>query len=152
MPGAPIEHRPRSCSVTTRRRRRTVRQRSLSIREKHLGPEHLETAVALEGLGYHEYALGNLTAAYELIEHSLEIQIRVLGDRARRLGKAYYNLACINALTGNRRAALDGLQLALDTGWSWYGADADSDLDSLRGDPEFEAMMEEVRRRVEAAR
>ena len=41
------------------------------------------------------------------------------------------------------------LATALDCdGWVWRGILDDSDLDSLRGDPEFEAMMDEVRRRL----
>jgi len=42
-------------------------------------------------------------------------------------------------------------RLALETGWSWHGVDTDTDLESLRGDPEFEALMEKYRRRVERA-
>ena len=131
---------------------RRMFERNLAVAEKSYGPDHLETANALGGLAYHEYALGNMAKAYELSERSLEIKIRALGARARRLGATYYNLACIDALQGNRQGALGYLQYALDTGWSWYGAETDSDLDALRGDPEFEVMMDEIKRRVEAAR
>lgn len=129
---------------------RRMFERNITIAELAYGPDHIETAIALSGLGYHEYALGDMARARELNERSLEIQVRALGARARRLGAAYYNLACIDALEGDRRGALGHLQLALDTGWSWYGVESDSDLDSLRGDPEFEAMAGEIKRRVEA--
>ena len=129
---------------------RRMFERNITIAEQAYGPDHIETAIALSGLGYHEYALGDMARARELNERSLEIQVRALGARARRLGAAYYNLACIDALEGDRRGALGHLQLALDTGWSWYGVESDTDLDSLRGDPEFEAMAGEIKRRVEA--
>ena len=131
---------------------RRMFERNITIAEQAYGPDHIETAIALSGLGYHESVVGNLARAHELNERSLEIQIRVLGARARRVGAAYYNMACIHAVEGNRRGALDHLQLALDTGWWWDGVEADSDLDSLRGDPEFETLMDEIRLRVEAAR
>jgi len=91
-----------------------------------------------------------MATAYELSERSLEIQIRALGAKARRLSVAYFNLGCIDALEGNRRGALGYLQMALDTGWSWRGFETDTDLDSLHGDPEFEAMADENRRRIAA--
>jgi len=129
---------------------RRMFERNIRIAEGAYGPEHLETAVAMSALAYHEYAVGNMAMAYRLNERSLEIQIHALGARARRLGTAYYNLACIDALRGNRRGALGYFQQALDTGWSWLGVDSDSDFDSLRGDPELEAMLDENRRRVDA--
>ncbi len=128
---------------------RRMFERNLSIAQESYGPQHMETAGALAGLAYHEYAVGDLAAARELSERSLEIQIVALGAGARRLGMAYYNLACLNAMGGHRRAALDNLQLALDTGWWWRGVATDSDLDSLRGDPEFEVIAGEINRRVE---
>jgi hypothetical protein len=48
------------------------------------------------------------------------------------------------------QAEMTGLDI--DTGWSWYGAESDANLESLRGDPEFEAIMDEIKRRVEDAR
>ncbi len=129
---------------------RRMFERNIAVAEKWYGSRHMETAVALAGLAYHEYAVGNVGEAHELMERSLETQIRVVGAQARRLGITYYNLACINAIEGHRGDALANLQLALDTGWSWGGFETDTDLDSLRGDPEFETMAEEIRRRLDA--
>jgi tetratricopeptide (TPR) repeat protein len=131
---------------------RRMFERALDIAEQSYGPDHVETAGSLAALAYHEYALGNLQRAYELNERSTEIMVRAIGPRTRRMGTYYYNLACIDALRGNRQAALTSLRLALDTGWSWYGLATDSDLDSLHGDPEFDEILAEVNRRVEAAR
>ncbi len=128
---------------------RRMIERNIAVAEKWYGPEHMETAAAMAGLAYHEYAVGNVELARELMERSLKTQIRLVGAKARRLGITYYNVACINAIEGNRSQALANLHLALDTGWSWRGVETDTDLDSLRGDPEFEAMAEEVRRRID---
>jgi hypothetical protein len=49
-----------------------------------------------------------------------------------------YNQACCLALAGNKDAALDRLRAAVDLGYAdAAGAEADSDLASLRGDPRW---------------
>jgi tetratricopeptide (TPR) repeat protein len=128
---------------------RQTLERALTISEQAWGPDHLEYALSLSGLGFHEYAQGNLETAREIFEKSLEIQHRALGSRSRRIGTAYYNLTCISALQGRRNEALRYLREAFDVGWTWAGVFEDSDLDSLRGDPEFEAMMEEMQERLD---
>ena len=130
---------------------RRMFERAVDIAEESYGMEHVETGEALGSLAYHEYATGDLAAADELSRRSLEIKVKAMGPRARRLGITYYNLACINAMKGDRDAALDHFQRALDTGWWWLGAETDGDLDSLRGDPVFETMLDEIRRRAAAA-
>jgi quercetin dioxygenase-like cupin family protein len=73
-------------------------------------------------------------------------------DRARQIlreglaihpdaGGLHYNLACLEASAGNRQAALDALQRAIDAkpeaaGW----ARDDEDLTALRDEPEFRAL------------
>ena len=130
---------------------RRMFERAIAIAEVSYGPDHLETGEAIGSLAYHEYAMGNLAVSHELSNRSLEIKILAVGPRARRLGITYYNLACLEALRGNPPGALASFQLALDTGWWWGGVDIDADLESLRGDPEFEALLDENRRRVAAA-
>jgi TolB-like protein/Flp pilus assembly protein TadD len=53
-----------------------------------------------------------------------------------------YNIACAFAMENQKAEAIDALQKALDNGfghWSWI--DHDADLDSLREDPAFIALM-----------
>jgi serine/threonine protein kinase/Tfp pilus assembly protein PilF len=53
-----------------------------------------------------------------------------------------YNIACAFAMENQKSEAIDALQKALDNGfghWSWI--DHDADLDSLRDDPAFLALM-----------
>ena len=59
-----------------------------------------------------------------------------------------YNLACVAALRNERAAALLSLRRAVDAGWTFAWIATDPDLESLHGDPEFEAIVEEVRSRL----
>jgi tetratricopeptide (TPR) repeat protein len=57
-------------------------------------------------------------------------------------GDAYYNIACVYALQGERALALRYLQIAAMNGYATAeGIDADPDLESLRGDPAYRALV-----------
>jgi hypothetical protein len=57
-------------------------------------------------------------------------------------GDAYYNMACVYALQGQKDMALRYLQIAALNGYaSGEGIDADPDLESLRGDPAYRALV-----------
>jgi serine/threonine protein kinase/tetratricopeptide (TPR) repeat protein len=129
--------------------RRTHAQ-AVELAEQVYGTEHVEYAIALYGKAYSEYASGNLDEAWRIWERCRDILVRAVGPRANRLGSTYYSFACLAAIQGRRDLALEMFRQALGCdGWVWRGILEDSDLDSLRSDPEFEAMMDEVRRRLE---
>ena len=80
-----------------------------------------------------------------LFNDLLEIRKRVLGDDHPDTARLLYNLACFEAVQGDRSMAMDRLRQAVDAGW--WKADLmteDSDLESLRG-PELDALIERVR-------
>jgi len=57
-------------------------------------------------------------------------------------GDAYYNMACVYALQGAKEMALRYLQIAALNGYaSGEGIDADPDLESLRADPAYHALV-----------
>lgn len=63
-----------------------------------------------------------------------------------------YNLACYRALAGQRTAAIDSLQRALELGFSDFLISTDPDLDSLRGVDAFESIVAEATRRFDIRR
>ncbi len=80
-----------------------------------------------------------------LLERSLE-QIQ----RRPRLGEYGYGIADVQiyALQGKKQKALSALRQAIDAGWRrdwWYQLHHKPDLEPLHGEPEFQAMLEEVR-------
>jgi tetratricopeptide (TPR) repeat protein len=57
-------------------------------------------------------------------------------------GDAYYNMACVYALRGEKALALRYLQIAALNGYATAdGMDADPDLEPLRGDPAYRALV-----------
>jgi hypothetical protein len=57
-------------------------------------------------------------------------------------GDAYYNMACVYALQGQKELALRYLQIAALNGYATGdGIDADPDLESLRTDPAYRALV-----------
>lgn len=124
-------------------------RRALSIAEHSYGPDHIDVARNLSSVAYYmDYT--DLDAKRELFERSLAIRQKTFGPRHLFVAATYYNLGCLAAVGGDRDRALEWIQEALDCGWSWDGVFEDNDLDSLRGDPEFEAMLDEIRRRLAA--
>ncbi len=59
-----------------------------------------------------------------------------------------YDRACYKAVVGEKKEALQLLRRSIDLGYAGAYVLRDPDLDSLRGDPEFEAMIAEVIQRV----
>jgi hypothetical protein len=80
----------------------------------------------------------------------LERERRVLGPDHPINAAVLYNLGCCAALAGDRRKALRYLREAVAHGMSGEVARTmakDSDLQSLRGDPEFEALLADAQGR-----
>ena len=62
---------------------RPLFERALAIAERALGPEHPETAVSLNNLGFLLLGQGDLAAARPLLERALAIREKVLGPNHR---------------------------------------------------------------------
>jgi tetratricopeptide (TPR) repeat protein len=63
-----------------------------------------------------------------------------------------YNLACYRAISGDRALAMKDLRRSLDLGFADALISTDSDFDSIRTDPGFEAIVEEVDDRLRSRR
>ncbi len=125
----------------------------------------------LHGLGRHEEALDALRRGVEVVEHHLELNpddVRALSlgaaalvqldQTARAMEWAHrasdleatdpgvlYNVACVYALGGMSDRAFECLGAAIENGFGhreWL--ENDTDLDSLRSDPRFQALQQRL--------
>jgi non-specific serine/threonine protein kinase/serine/threonine-protein kinase len=122
-------------------------ERALAIIEEKFGADHLDTARILHALGYLEYQVGNYERSRQCNERALEIRRKVYGPAHRGLNPSLYALACLAALGGERERTLELLHEALECGYARSFIFDDPDFDALRSDPEFEAVLDEVRSR-----
>ncbi|AXY73885.1 transglutaminase domain-containing protein [Paraflavitalea soli] len=88
---------------------------------------------------------------YEHLLQAWQERYRQLPDKTQKqytryLANAYYNLACVHALLGNKKPALDYLGLSIQSGYSNYAhMMKDTDLDGIRKDPAFSKMLQPLR-------
>ena len=60
-------------------------------------------------------------------------------------GVLYYNIACYRSLLNKREKAVEAFALAVENGWTNFAhSKKDSDLDNIRSDKQFIALMEKI--------
>ena len=122
----------------------------LETSRRVLGPEHPHTLNYQTNLAYVYSRLGRETEAERLYREAVEILRRVLGEGHPRTVGVLHDLAGHAARRGDRGAALEWLRQAVEKGNRSAAQIArDPNLESLHGDPEFEAIVAEVKRRIE---
>ena len=104
---------------------------------------------AWDGLSARYWRIESYEVSRSLGERALVIRENEVGREHADVARRYYNLACIWAKVGERKEAMDKLRQAIDRGFSWGGIADDPDMDSLRGDPEFEAIVDQIEGRGE---
>ena len=90
--------------------------------------------------------LGELYTRTGRYEDGLKVDLELARINPRE-SVVWYNLACSYALVGNKDASLEALGKALELGYhdlEWLRRD--KDLEILRGDSRFEAMLKKARR------
>jgi non-specific serine/threonine protein kinase/serine/threonine-protein kinase len=122
--------------------------RALQIAESSHGPIHVDVALSLEFVGLNNYQREEWKQALQRYQRAFEIREEIFGLGHAATGWNLYDQACIFSLSGDRRAAVATLRRALDVGWASHRIFEDDDFDSLKGDPEFEAILEDVRSRL----
>ena len=124
-----------------------LRRSVLEVQRKVLGPEHPSTLFTMSELANTLSVQHRYKEAEELLRGTLAIQRRVLGPDHPDTALTKYNLACNAALAGHRAEALALLRDASEHGLSALNKEhmaEDSDLKTLHGDPEFEALVAQV--------
>jgi len=112
------------------------------------GEEHYFALALGQRLGIVYRRAGRPAEAGSLLRELLQARIRIMGERAPPVGQLRYALSCLAASVGQRQEALDELRQAVDLGWADRTILEDTDLDILRGDPEFEALVTVVKKRL----
>jgi len=124
---------------------------ALAMRRRILGPEHTDTLDTMTYLANVLEQEGHYAEAEKLEAETRLIQQRVLGPDHPATAVSTFNLACLEALQGHRERALSFLREAIDHGLRPMQAlaaiEAD-ELKSLRGDPRYEALVAEVKKRA----
>ena len=128
---------------------RPLNERALAIQEKVLGPDHPDLAHTLNTCANLYQVAGDYANAIKVHQRGLAIRERNLRPDHPRIIESYYNLACASALIGRREDALGFLRECVRRGFAQPAILTDSDLASLRGDAEFEALLGEVKRRLD---
>jgi serine/threonine protein kinase/tetratricopeptide (TPR) repeat protein len=120
--------------------------RALDGQRRALGEEHPDTINSLDNLAYLYVMQERYDEAEPLYIEAAEVQGRVLGADHPTTLDTIYSLACLQAVRGKRAEALSYLRLAVESGWSDVEHIVqDSDLSSLHGDPEFDAILAKAR-------
>jgi TolB-like protein/Tfp pilus assembly protein PilF len=100
-------------------------------------PAAIDIAIVLKALGEHEKADVLLKRSQEFLAKFGEADNAEYGIYKVR----------VHALKGDTEAALKRLREAIDAGWTrqwWYYMKDDAALDSIRDDPRFQAMKDEI--------
>jgi serine/threonine protein kinase/tetratricopeptide (TPR) repeat protein len=123
-------------------------RRALEIQERAFGESHHHLAWTLGTLAHLEAEQGNLMVARPLLERQVAILRTTFFTGHRRMAVPLYNLGCVLAMLGEEAGALEALREAADSGYASTWILKDPDLDSLRGDTEFETVAAEVAQRA----
>jgi len=120
----------------------------VELQRRAVGENHPATLTTLNDLGDVYRRQGRYEQAAVLLGQALEARRSVLDDDHPDIGASLHALGCLAAARGERQQALDLLRQALDQGWAPRSLIEDADLRFLRGDPAFEAMVDEVTGRL----
>jgi eukaryotic-like serine/threonine-protein kinase len=126
-----------------------LRRNVLDMQRSVLGPEHPSTLYTMSEMANTLSVQGRYKEAETLLRETLAIQSRVMGLDHPDTAGTKYNLACNAALAGHRSEALVLLKDAIDHGLSPLTGQhvaEDSDLKSLHGNPEFEALVAAIQK------
>ncbi|HKQ97949.1 MAG TPA: tetratricopeptide repeat-containing protein kinase family protein, partial [Candidatus Polarisedimenticolia bacterium] len=120
----------------------TIHREVYEKRRRILGEDHHSTLNSMSNLANAMSMQGHYAEAETLLGETLEKDRRILGEDHPDTTRSRYNLACTAALRGDRNEALHWLEEAVAHGYDRPKSLArDSDLESLRNEPRFKAVV-----------
>jgi serine/threonine-protein kinase len=128
-------------------------RQELDIERRVHGPDSTGALNAMSNLGATLIVMGRLSDGEDIMRQTFDIQHRVNGLQHPETARTLYNLACAVARQGHRDEAFSLLHEAVGAVYlrTLMGMEKDSDLDSLHGDPRWDAILEIAKRRLSAA-
>jgi eukaryotic-like serine/threonine-protein kinase len=132
-----------------------LRRESLEVLRKARGPDDPMTLFTMSGLANTLSVQGRYKEADALLQEAFERQSRLLGPNHPAVAMTKYNLACNAALEGHKQEAITLLKESIEHGLSPLNKarmSDDSDLKSLHGNPEFEALVASVQQAPEVGK
>jgi serine/threonine protein kinase/Tfp pilus assembly protein PilF len=106
----------------------------------------------LVGIAYIQWKTGDRDEAHRVFTRVIERDMEGLA-RGNILYEIPYELACINAIRGDKAHAYEWLQKAIDAGWRLHRLGViDPLLENLRDDDRFKRMMAQVKAMVDEQR
>ncbi|MCP3979109.1 MAG: serine/threonine protein kinase [bacterium] len=108
------------------------------------GPRHPHTLSAMNSLAVLYMDLGRHEDSERLYRETLVLKRQVLGAEHPSTLATEYNMACLAALDGRSEEAIATLRSAIERGYPAWRMRDDPDLAALRGDPEFDKLVNRV--------
>jgi len=126
----------------------------IATQRRVLGPDHPQTLQAMTDLANVEARQGRYAESEKLQLETLAAARGAIGASSPLVAQCLYHLASLSGRQGDRKKALGYLRQAIDSGLNpgeLRRMGEDDDLKSLRGDPEFEAIVREAKSRPSAS-
>jgi non-specific serine/threonine protein kinase/serine/threonine-protein kinase len=122
---------------------------AIEIQTRLLGSDHPVTLSSTNLLGRLYANTGRLELAGTLLNEVLNRRLQVLGEHHPDVGDSYYGLGCLAAARANHDESIAYLRQATKLGWSRASILSDPSLEGMRGTPEFESIVAEVKKNLE---
>ena len=120
---------------------------TLEIQRRVLGADNPDT-LAVGGLLAISLSYEKQFSRAKVLIEEIVQKARLSGDLAA-LTSVWYNAACAEAVAGHTKAAMEYLQKAIDLGYAdIVNMTTDKDLKSLRKNPQFIALLADVKERA----
>lgn len=124
--------------------------KTLEGQRRVLGVQHTHTLITMYNLGVLYMRQHRFEAAEQMLRETLALDRKVRGEKHPSTLETEYSVAAVLARAGKHREALATVHHIVDLGFNGAYIESDSDLVSLKPDPEFQSLVAEVKKRASA--